>query len=364
MAKFPIIRLEILGSKDNLYSTKPMKHMKEAAFYMKGPDGIVKCELCPRTCTIGEGHYGDCHARRNREGVLIAETYGKLSALSLDPIEKKPLYHFYPGSQILSIGSIGCNLHCVFCQNHTLSQCSAFKPPIIRQVSPEELIEIALKTEENIGIAFTYNEPIVSYEFVLDAANLAKNAGLRTVMITNGYINALPLEGLLEVIDAFNVDLKAFNKHFYLKQTKATLGPVLETLIKVAHSGKHLEITNLVIPTFNDDYDEFEAMCRWIANELGADTVLHLSRYFPRFELEQYPTPAETLFELYDLAKSILKHVYIGNLATELHSNTFCPSCGKTLIKRTYYHLKIKGMDETGCCTSCKEKVLSYFKIY
>jgi len=362
MAKFLIIHLEILGSKNNLYSPNPMEHMKEAAFYLKEPDGIVKCELCPRACTIGEGHYGDCHARRNREGVLFAETYGKLSALNLDPVEKKPLYHFYPGSQILSVGSVGCNLHCVFCQNHALSQCSVFKPPVIRQVSPEELTDIAVKTEKNIGLAFTYNEPIVSYEFVLDTANLVKKAGMKTVLVTNGYINPKPLEGLLEVTDAFNVDLKAFNKQFYAKQTKATLAPVLDTLIKVAQSGKHLEITNLVIPTFNDDPDEFEAMCRWIANELGTGTVLHLSRYFPRFELEQYPTPAETLFELYDLAKSILKHVYIGNLATELHSNTFCPACGKTLIKRTYYHLKIKGIDQMGCCTSCKEKVIPYFK--
>jgi pyruvate formate lyase activating enzyme len=332
--------------------------MNEASCYTQLPDKKVRCTLCPRECVIEEGRIGNCRVRRNRDGILSVENYGKLSSFHLDPIEKKPLYHFYPGKEILSVGSVGCNLHCVFCQNHTLSQCSAHKSSITKSVTPEELVDIALKTPNNIGIAFTYNEPIVSYEFVLDTARLAQQAGLKTVMVTNGYINHDPMAHLLEYIDAFNIDLKAFSEKFYEKQTKSTLAPVKNCLLQVAKSNKHIEITNLVIPTYNDDTDEFETMCQWIANEMGNGTVLHLSRYFPRFELDQYPTPAEVLFELYDIAKSYLKHVYIGNMATELHSNTFCPNCGKAVIKRTYYHINKKGLDSSGNCTSCKFSVI------
>lgn len=334
--------------------------MVEALFYQKVADCRVKCLLCPRNCTIDPDKFGDCRARRNRDGELIAETYGKLSSLNLDPVEKKPLYHFFPGSSILSAGSVGCNLHCQFCQNHTLSQCNPYRPPVVKMVSPEELVALALATDHNIGLAFTYNEPVVSFEFVTETARLARSKGLKTVMITNGYINSEPLAKFTDCIDAFNIDLKAFSGLFYTKQCKATLEPVKNSLKQVSLSGKHLEITNLVIPGYNDDCDEFEAMCHWIADQLGRDTVLHLSRYFPRFGMEQYPTPTETLFELYDLAKTILDHVYIGNLATELHSNTYCPQCGKTLIKRTYYHLKTKGLSRDGKCTACGYQVFSH----
>jgi pyruvate formate lyase activating enzyme len=334
--------------------------MNEALFYEQLSEKSVQCTLCPRECTIAEGRYGNCHVRRNRDGVLVSETYGKLSAMGLDPIEKKPLYHFFPGSGIFSVGSVGCNLHCVFCQNHTLSQCNTRKPPIIKVVTAEELVDIALGTEQNIGIAFTYNEPIVSYEFVIDTARLAQKAGLKTVMVSNGYINTGPLDGLIDCIDAFNIDLKGFTDRFYQKLTKATLEPVKSCLAKIARANRHLEITNLVIPTYNDDEEEFESMCQWIAEELGDGTVLHLSRYFPRYGLDQYPTPPEILFGLYDLAKTYLKHVYIGNLATELHSNTICPGCGKTMIKRTYYHINKKGMDASGCCTACNTKVIKF----
>jgi pyruvate formate lyase activating enzyme len=334
--------------------------MNEALFYTKLDDYLVQCRLCPRNCTIEPGRFGNCHARRNRGGILSSEVYGKLAAVSLDPVEKKPLYHFFPGKEILSIGTTGCNLHCIFCQNYTLSQCDNRRTVLIKNMTPEELAAHSLKKKNNLGVAFTYNEPTVNFEFMIRTSELVKMNGQYTVMVSNGYINPAPLEELLKTIDAFNIDLKAFDETFYKKYSKATLEPVKETIIRIAASGKHLEITNLVIPTMNDDDDEFEEMCDWISHETGKNTVLHLSRFFPRYELDQYPTPAETLFRLYDIAKSKLNFVYIGNLATEIHSNTFCPNCRQLLIERTYYHTKLKDIDPVGKCKKCGIQVIKY----
>jgi pyruvate formate lyase activating enzyme len=334
--------------------------MNEALYYTKLDDNFVQCQLCPRYCTIEAGKFGNCHARRNRSGVISSEVFGKLASINLDPIEKKPLYHFYPGSEILSVGTTGCNLHCVFCQNHALSQCDNRNPVIIKNMTPEELASLSLRTKKNLGVAFTYNEPVVNFEFMIKTAELVKGNGQHTVMVSNGYINPEPLNKLIENIDAFNIDLKAFNEDFYKKYSKATLEPVMETIKRIAQSGKHLEITNLVIPTLNDDDDEFEEMCDWILHETGKNTVLHLSRFFPRFELNQYPTPAETLFRLFDIAKEKLNFVYIGNLATEIHSNTYCPNCRQLLIERTYYHSKIKDIDGAGKCVKCGTPVMKY----
>ncbi len=334
--------------------------MHEASFYIKLENHEVQCTLCPRKCIISEGKFGDCHARRNRDGVLSSEVFGRLSAQNTDPIEKKPLYHFYPGSSILSIGTIGCNMHCSFCQNHHLSQCKYRKPSIISNSSPHDIGQAVLQTANNTGIAFTYNEPVVNYEFIMDTARLVKMENKHTAMISNGYINRDPLHMLLEYIDAFNIDLKSFSDDFYKRYSKASLKPVLKTIKRIAKSGKHLELTNLIIPQANSDEYEFEAMCKWIADETGKDTVLHLSRYFPRHELDQYPTPPEMLFDLYDIARSHLNHVYLGNMATELHSNTYCPECNNLLIERTYYHIIFKGLDMNGNCKKCSTKVIKH----
>lgn len=336
--------------------------MFEASYYKKQDNAKVQCELCPRFCTIDDGRFGDCHARRNRNGVLSSEVYGRISSLNLDPVEKKPLYHFYPGSEILSVGTIGCNMHCVFCQNHTLSQCDIRKPVSLKNISTEQLTKTALKNKKNIGVAFTYNEPSINYEFVLDAAREIKQHGMYTAVISNGYINPDPLAILTEYTDAFNIDIKGFTEQFYKKYSKATLAPVLNSIMQISKSGKHLELTNLVIPTINDDEDTFTDMCRWIANELGENTVLHLSRYFPRFELNQYPTPPEVLFSLYDIAKEHLNHVYLGNMATEIHSNTYCPKCNNLLIERTYYHIVKKGINDDGNCNACSTSVIQHMK--
>jgi len=335
--------------------------MTEASFYIKLEENKVKCELCPRNCVIESGKYGNCNARRNRSGLLISEVFGKISALNFDPIEKKPLYHFYPGSEILSIGTTGCNLHCIFCQNFSISQCDGVQHVDISNYSPIEIELKSLKTKRNIGVAFTYNEPIVNFEFVLETSTLVKRNSQKTVLVSNGYINQKPLNQFIDVIDAFNIDLKGFSTNFYQKYTKATLEPVKQSIKSIAQSGKHLELTNLIIPSINDDETEFEEMCKWIAGEIGEETVLHLSKYFPRYKLDQYPTPPETLFELFDIAKNYLKYVYLGNIATEIHSNTYCPSCGKLMIERTYYNIKLKDVDETGKCKSCGKQLFKYF---
>ncbi|MDA3930694.1 MAG: AmmeMemoRadiSam system radical SAM enzyme [Prolixibacteraceae bacterium] len=334
--------------------------MNEALHYTKLENNQVQCKLCPRYCIIEEGRFGDCHARRNRHGVLSSEVYGKLSAMNTDPIEKKPLYHFFPGKEILSIGTMGCNLHCVFCQNHALSQCNNRKPVLKKNIHSDDLLDLIIKDQNNIGISFTYNEPTVNYEYVMEIARLVKMRSKFTVMVSNGYINPDPLALLTEYIDAFNIDLKGFNNSFYKKYSKATLAPVLESLLQIKKSGKHLEITNLVIPTINDDEDEFEAMCKWISRELGEDTILHLSRYFPRYELSQYPTPPEILFHLYDIAKNYLNHVYLGNMATELYSNTSCPKCKHTIIERTYFHIVKSGITDDGKCIKCGTSIIKY----
>lgn len=337
--------------------------MIEAKFYTKSDNNTVQCNLCPRLCIIEAGRFGNCHARKNQSGTLFSDVYGKISARHFDPIEKKPLYHFYPGTEILSIGTTGCNFHCSFCQNFTLSQYDVRRHVDCENFSPADIANISNKHRKNLGVAFTYNEPIVNYEFMMDTAELVKANGQKTVMVTNGYINDEPLDGLIKYIDAFNIDLKGFNDAFYRKYTKGTLSPVLNTIKKVANCNKHLEITSLIIPTINDDEDEFEDMCKWILNETGSNTILHLSRYFPRYELNQYPTPAEVLFKLYDIARSVLKYVYLGNIATEIHSNTFCPHCGKTLIERTYYNIENKGTDEEGRCKSCGSLIFKHFKL-
>jgi len=331
----------------------------EAQFYTPLENNAVGCNLCPRNCIIEAGKFGNCKARRNRNGTLISEVYGKIAALNSDPVEKKPLYHFFPGNEILSIGTTGCNLHCVFCQNFALSQCDIRQPVSVKGFTPEELAALSLKKKNNLGVAFTYNEPTVNYEFMIRTAELVKQNNQKTVVVSNGYINPDPLKILLKNIDAFNIDLKAFDDNFYKKYSKASLDPVKNAIKIIAKSGKHLEITNLVIPTLNDDEFEFAEMCDWIAKETGRDTVLHLSRFFPRYELDQYPTPPETLFTLFDIAKEKLNYVYIGNMATELHSSTYCPTCKTLLIERTYYNTRKHAISPEGKCSQCGKLIMN-----
>jgi pyruvate formate lyase activating enzyme len=324
----------------------------EAQCYLPLSDKTVQCTLCPHNCILKEGKSGICRVRVNQRGKLVTEVNGFVSAINFDPIEKKPLFHFYPGSTILSIGTYGCNLRCFFCQNCTISQTAA-RPELPHSFySPEQIIQIALNRPDNIGIAFTYNEPIVWYEYMYDIARLAKKAGLKTVMVTNGYINKKPLDKLLEFMDAFSVDLKAFSEEFYTKVTSSKLEPVKETLKRISLAGKHLEVVNLVIPELNDDEVSFAAMAKWISSELGRDTVFHILRYYPNYKLSTEATPISLICRLKSLAEKELNYVYSGNINSE-SNDTLCSHCGNILISRHSYVVSLTGIDTEGKCNKC-----------
>ena len=329
--------------------------MHEAQFYSK-IEGPVQCCLCPHQCIIQNGQYGICKVRTNQNGILYSSVYGKLIAKHLDPIEKKPLYHFHPGMQILSIGTIGCNFNCSFCQNHSISQCHPDKIRVTDTFSSKEITDYAKNIDGNIGIAYTYNEPIVFYEFLSDTARENHANGLKNVIVSNGYILPKPLKKLLPFIDAFNIDLKAFSNEFYKKHAKGKLNPVLQTLEEIVNSGKHLEVTNLVITDLNSNKNEFEKMVKWIASNLGKNIPLHISRYFPTYKLTNPPTPLELLDQFYEIAKNDLNYVYLGNVNDTFKSSTYCTNCGKLLIRRTAYNTEIIGIEQDKCLY-CKSQV-------
>jgi pyruvate formate lyase activating enzyme len=334
--------------------------MKRALYFEKLENGVVKCKLCPHYCMIGENDHGICNVRINHNGVLYSELFEKVASFGFDPIEKKPLYHFYPGSRILSIGALGCNLKCQFCQNYRISQITANEFLNTTLYTADNIVNMALKSQGNIGIAFTYNEPGTFYEYMLDVSGKAKEHGLKTVMVTNGYINRQPLSDLLPFMDAFNVDLKAFSEGFYKEITQSHLVPVKKTIKTIAQSDSHLELTNLVIPGLNDDYTEFEEMARWIASETGDKTVLHISRYFPSYHLQIEATPVNTMLDLYEIARKHLKFVYLGNIVDKTHETTYCDKCNSALITRDSYKTEIVGLDKQGNCTHCGNHVIDH----
>ncbi|MCU0461331.1 MAG: AmmeMemoRadiSam system radical SAM enzyme [Bacteroidales bacterium] len=332
--------------------------IKMTTLFRKENDKTV-CLLCPHNCKIAAGKTGICGVRKSTGESIELLTYGVISGYALDPIEKKPLYHFYPGTNILSIGSYGCNMRCDFCQNYNISQHTLSSYP--SNSEPDKIVRDAQGELHNIGIAFTYNEPIIWFEFIRDVALKAKRKGLRTVMVSNGFVNREPLEEMLSFIDAFNIDLKAFNSDFYKKLTGAGLEPVKEALKQIAKSPRHLEITTLVIPGKNDDEKEMAMEAEWIAGELGKDVPLHLSRYFPMFKREDPATPIDTLKRLYETASRYLNYVYMGNTASEAGQDTRCPKCGATVAKRTGYTIKLQNLDQKGKCSSCGTKIFRHF---
>jgi pyruvate formate lyase activating enzyme len=293
--------------------TTAKTHLKEARYYEKKDDKKVRCTLCPHLCFIPDGGIGLCRARSNHRGKVYAESYGYLTSVALDPIEKKPLQRFSPGSRILSVGSYGCNMRCPFCQNFAISMASCDTVESV-YFEPKQLIERALSLvpQGNIGLAYTYNEPLVSFEYVLDCAKLAHKNKLKNVLVTNGFVNAKPLEELLPYIDAMNIDLKSFSEGFY-KKIGGSLGPVQAT-IKVAAKACHVELTTLIIPGENDSPSEIEESAAWIAS-LSPEIPLHLSRFFPKYKMSQKEaTPVDELSALAAIARKHLNYVYIGNI--------------------------------------------------
>jgi len=317
--------------------------MKTAAYWERLQDAAVRCRLCPHNCRISEGKKGVCNVRRNVGGTLYSEIYGKITSAAMDPIEKKPLYHFYPGSSILSIGTKGCTFRCSYCQNYEISQ----GDPHLEDLSPDEAVQLALE-KKSVGIAYTYNEPLMWFEYVKDTSIIAREKGLKNVLVTNGFVNQEPLEEILPLIDAMNIDIKSIREDFYRKLCKGELGPVLETA-KRARRQTHVEITNLIIPGYNDGTEELEELAVWIAQNLGKDTPVHLSAYFPRYLLEAQPTSAETLCRAEDIFRRRLFFVYLGNVYLDRGNNTSCPSCMTLLISRSGYRTRIEHLEGARC---------------
>lgn len=287
--------------------------MKEASFYVSESKGRVKCLLCPKYCVIPDGAVGVCGTRENFSGKLYALSYSRPVAIHLDPIEKKPLYHFHPGAKILSVGTLGCNLNCRFCQNFDISQ--QFEKEDfdnITEVSPEQIISICRKNSYKY-VAFTYNEPSVFFEYMLDIAVLCKQNDIMTVSVSNGQINEEPLREIIDYIDAFNIDLKSFNADFYKKICGGDIVTTKRAIEIISEKKKHLEVTFLLIEGLNDDRDEFDAMCGYLAG-LNKDIVLHISRAFPRYKMDFEPTPVELIDKFQKHASRFLNYVYAGNI--------------------------------------------------
>ena len=287
--------------------------MREAEFYkiLQGEKDKIECVLCPHNCKIVSGKLGICGVRRNQNGTLTAESYGKITSAALDPIEKKPLYHFYAGAKILSLGSYGCNFHCEFCQNYRISM--PIKTESYQRLSPDEVAAASkdLISQGNIGVAYTYNEPLIGYEFVKDCAKLIKKQGQKNVLVTNGFILPEPLRELLPLIDAANIDLKSFNPVFY-DEIGGKQENVKNTIISAA-SQCHIEITTLIIPKKNDSHEEIAVLSEWLA-DIDKNIPLHISRFFPSHKLRNIsPTPTETIYKLVDIARRHLRYVYPGN---------------------------------------------------
>lgn len=317
--------------------------MKQAEYYAKHKD-YIECQLCPHRCEIREGEAGLCGVRVNKYGVLTATTYGQVSAFGIDPIEKKPLFHFMPGTKIASFGSSSCNMSCQYCQNHHISQTVGFHV----RTSCQELIKKSMEDSKSIGLAATYNEPTIQFEFIMDAFDLNKRCKRKNVMVTNGYIEKSPLSELVTIVDAFNVDLKGFNNDFYHKICGAKLEPVLES-IGYIYDRSHLELTLLLLPGYNDDMQSLKKMFAAI-RDISPDIPLHISRYYPNYQMRDPMTPLELLTMAKDWASQFLNYVYIGNVPEQLNE-TKCKSCGYVLVSRQGQEVRVSASDKR--CPSC-----------
>ncbi|MDD5194165.1 MAG: AmmeMemoRadiSam system radical SAM enzyme [Candidatus Omnitrophica bacterium] len=331
--------------------------MRVASYWRKLKENLVQCELCPRKCVIAPNQRGLCTARINRGGTLYTLAYGNPVSLAIDPIEKKPFFHVAPGEPIFSLAVAGCNMRCLFCQNWQISQ-SKPDETVNYNMPPQAVVDTAIKNKCKF-IAFTYTEPTIFYEYMLDIAKIAKASGLKNTMHSCGYINPKPLEELLKYMDAVNIDLKSFDDKFYNKMAMmAQVGPVLETIKTIKKNGVWLELTNLIIPGENDSPEQIRRMCLWIKENLGDDVPLHFSRFIPTFKLTNLPpTPIEKLEEAQKIAKEAgLKYVYIGNVPGHAGENTYCPHCGRVVVSRLGYEIRELNI-KNGKCGFCGEKI-------
>lgn len=338
-------------------STVPTK------YWHKLEDGRVQCDLCPRACKLHEGQQGLCFVRANQGGQVVLTTYGRSSGFCIDPIEKKPLNHFLPGTSVLSFGTAGCNLACKYCQNWDMSKAREMDI-LAAQASPEGIA----KTAKQYGchsVAFTYNDPVIFHEYAIDTAKACHELGIKSVAVTAGYISPEPRKEFYAHMDAANIDLKGFTEEFYFKLTGGHLEPVLDTLKYVHHeTDTWLEITTLLIPGHNDSDDEIDRMTQWIHKELGPDVPLHFTAFHPDYKmLDTPPTPPETLTRARKIAiKNGLHYVYTGNVHDASGGSTYCPKCGGLVIERDWYVLGEWHLDATGHCAHCGEKIAGVFE--
>ncbi|MBD3391297.1 MAG: AmmeMemoRadiSam system radical SAM enzyme [Chitinivibrionales bacterium] len=330
--------------------------MKTASYFTRLDDHKVRCELCPHHCVIREGKRGFCLTRQNKDGILVSANYCRPVSTAVDPIEKKPLYHFRPGRTIFSTGPNGCTFKCSFCQNCEISQ--EILPT--REVSAAKLARSIIDSR-TIGAAYTYSEPYIWYETIMDVGSRVKEAGLCNVMVTNGYMEPAPLDDLLRIVDAMNIDIKSMNPDFYRRLCKGELQPVLRTCETVKKHA-HLEITNLLITGENDSENEIRKLVSFIATNLGSDTPLHISRYFPRYKLAHPATAERSLLSAWELAREKLDFVYLGNTHARDKADTFCPSCGALLVTRSGYRTAVtrelaRQPDGSTRCGTCSRKI-------
>ncbi len=336
-------------------SEKLWKWSKEGLYWSETPRG-PKCLICPNECIIKEGEAGVCHNRVNYGGKIYSIAYGNPCSVNIDPVEKKPLNHFLPGSKAFSIATAGCNLACMNCQNWTISQASP-KDTRNYDLMPDQLIAQTIASNCR-SIAYTYSEPISYYEYTLDSAKLARQEGIKNILVTAGYINEEPLRNFCKYIDAANVDLKSFSNEIYIKLSAGALQPVLNTLIIMAEMGVWLEITNLIVPGWTDNADMIKRMCSWLAENGLSNYPLHFSRFHPEYKLTQLSsTPIGILTQARDIALGAgIKYVYIGNVPGLVAQNTYCPKCKELVVERKGYSILQKKL-EKGVCIKCGEKI-------
>jgi pyruvate formate lyase activating enzyme len=333
-----------------------------ARHFEREEDGRLRCTLCPRGCTLADGQAGFCYVRQNQGGQMVLLAYGKSTGFAVDPIEKKPLYHFLPGTGVLSFGTVGCNLACRFCQNWNISKARE-SGRSMAEMSPEDVVALA-ESSGTPSIAFTYNDPVIWAEWAIDVARVARRRGIRTVFVTAGYVEARPREEIFATMDAVNVDLKSFTEDFYAKVTLSHLAPVLETLEWLAKEGRTwTEVTNLLIPGLNDDPGEIRRLAEWIAGHMGPDVPLHFSAFHPAWKMtDRPPTPPATLTEARRIARETgLRHVYTGNVHDPDGQCTFCPRCGKAVVRRDWNSVRKNLLGPGGACPECGERIAGVF---
>ena len=323
----------------------------------------VQCELCPKMCLIEPGQSGECRVRINIDGVLRTVVYGYPCSINIDPVEKKPLFHFLPGTPILSIATVGCNLHCKNCQNWEISQANPEDENIRAYYCPPEKLVALARLNNCPSLAYTYTEPIIYYEYTYDTSKLARDVDIRNVLVTAGYINEQPWKRLLEYVDAANIDLKGMTEEFYRNVCSATLKPVQKALVTAKASGVLVEVTNLIIPTLNDKPEEIRELARWVKANMGGETPLHFSGFYPRYKMRNLPpTSLKTLETARQIAISEgLDYVYVGNLRSKQGENTYCPSCKVLLIERSGYTI-LKNRLKDGRCPDCSKEIYGVWK--